>query len=169
MRRALAATLALVTFAALGAAPSPWPTVLPALRLADPLGTEFTESQWSTRGAVVVVSAPNVSQGGAQQAWTAAFDGLKREGAAPMVVFLEDMSQSYFRPVVVSRMKAAYRPGSGLLVLLDESGDARQALGVSENATVVFAFGPGRKLRAVETRAATAERAEALLRSARGE
>lgn len=168
MRRAAAATLALVAVATLAAAPSPWPAALPALRLADPLGTEFTEGQWSARGAVVVVTAPNLSQGGAQQAWTAAFDEVKREGAAPMVVFVEDMSQSYFRPVVISRMKAAYRPGSGLLVLLDESGDAREALGVSENATVAFAFGPGGKLRAVETGAASAERAEALLRSARG-
>lgn len=166
MRRALATAVVLTTVAALAGGPA-WPRALPQLKLADPLGTEFTQAQLSARGAVLVVTAPSYSQGGAQQAWSEAFKALERDAAGPTLVFLEDMSQSAFRPLVLSRMRAVYKPGQYLL-LLDEDGRVRESLGVSEDATVAFAFGPGGTLRAVETGAASAERAQALIEAARG-
>lgn len=166
MRRAFATAVVLTTVAALAGGPA-WPRSLPQLKLADPLGTEFTHAQLAAHGAVVVVSAPSYSQGSKQQAWSDAFSGLERGAAGPALVFLEDMSQSAFRPLVLSRMKAVYQPARHVL-LLDEDGRVRESLGVGEDATVAFAFGPGGTLRAVETGAASAERAQALIEAARG-
>lgn len=165
MSRAAAAFLVIASTLAAAGAASPWPGALPRLKLADPLGTEFTDEQLTARGAVFVVTAPTLSQGDTQQGWSAAF----KDAPAGAVVFLQDMTQSYFRPIVISRMKSAYRPGVGSVLLLDETGATRKALGVGENATVVFAFTAGGKLAAVETAGPSAERAERLLRAARGE
>ena len=54
------------------------------------------------------------------------------------------------------------------VLLLDETGDVRRALGVAENATVAFAFGPGGELLAVEQQPGTKDRAGRLWTVARG-
>jgi hypothetical protein len=149
-------------------AASVWPEALPDLRLKDPLGKEFTSSQLSERGVVVLVTAPNLSQGATQEAWDAAFRGAKRDPEGPAVVILEDMTQSWFRPLVLGRMKETYKPGASIVLLLDEVGTTRKAFGVPDNTTVAFAFAPGGKRVAVETAGATVERAQKLLTSAAG-
>lgn len=161
-------SLFLFAFAAVAAGPASWPSVLPVLRHLDPHGEEFTEALLKERGAVLIATAPNLSQGGAQNAWNEAYRAVRRDAEGPVVVLLEDMSQSWFRHVVLARMKESYRRGQGMLVLLDESGSTRRALGVPENTTVAFAFAAGGALVAVETGQATAERFAKLLRAAAG-
>lgn len=160
-------TLVLVLLVASVGAAEPWAQTLPTFRLLDPLDRAFTSAQLAQRGAVVVVTAPTHSQGDAQQAWSDALDTLPADDKGPALVMLEDMSQSWFRGIVLSRMKASYQPGSRLLLLLDEGGRTRKALGVPEARTLAFAFGPGGKLMAVETGEANAERAKKLLEAAR--
>jgi hypothetical protein len=156
-----------VVLSALALGDTPWPIALPQLRLADPFGHEVTDAQLVSHGLVVVATAPTQAQSEAQLGWHAALKGLT-SADGPALAMLEDMSQSWFKPLVISRMKESWRPGSSTLLLLDESGVTRKALGVAENATVAFAFARGGKLVAVETGAPTAERAERLMRAARG-
>lgn len=158
--------LSSLLLAALAAAANPWPAALPEIRLRDPLGQVFTGQELAARGVVVLVTAPNLSQGGAQEAWDAAFRGASRQPAGPAVVILEDMTQSWFRHIVLGRMKESYKPGAAIVLLLDEAGTTRKAFGVPENTTVAFAFAPGGKLAAVETALGTVERAQRLLRAA---
>lgn len=163
-----AVSLLSLLFAAVAAASSAWPAALPQIRLSDPLGKEFTGTQLSQKGVVVLVTAPNLSQGGAQEAWDAAFRGAKRDPDGPAVVILEDMTQSWFRPLVLGRMKESYKPGASIVLLLDEAGTTRKAFGVPNDTTVAFAFSADGKLAAVETARATVERAQKLLTAAAG-
>lgn len=168
MLRRLAAILVLITSATWASSPASWAEALPAFRLLDPIGRTFTDAQLAERGAIVVVTAPTHSQGDAQQAWSDALHTLPADEKGPALVMLEDMSQSWFRPIVMARMKDSYRASSRLWLLLDEGGVTRKALGVGEAATVAFAFGPGGRLVAVEQGSASAERAKKLLEAVRG-
>jgi hypothetical protein len=143
-----------------------WPSERPSLRLADPHGVEFDEGSLRSRGVVVVATTPTHAQGDAQKAWHDAL-APRLEPTGPAIVILEDMSQSWFRSVAVETMKQRHQPGSPIALLLDENGATRRTLGVSENATVVFAFGPSGHLAAVQTGAASPERALELLDAAR--
>lgn len=143
-----------------------WPGALPRFRLLDPLGAEFTDEQLAPRGVVLVVTAPTNSQGDAQREWHAALEAHSAAQRAPVVVMLEDMSQSWFRPMVIAEMKKRHRPGAPIVLLLDESGATRKACGVAENATVVFAFAPGGKQVAVETGSPSPARVLRLLEAA---
>lgn len=165
--RVTAALLSVLISGAASAA-EPLAQTLPTFRLLDPLDRVFTHEQLIVRGAVVVVTAPTHSQGDAQKAWSLALHSLPVEDKGPALVMLEDMSQSWFRPIVISTMKASYRPTSRLWLLLDEGGVTRKALGVPEARTLAFAFGPGGKVMAVETGEPTPERAKKLLEAARG-
>lgn len=167
MRRAVVVTLTLLSALAAAGEPTPWPGALPALKLKDPLGREFTDAELKARGAVVVVTAPTHAQGGAQQAWNAALQAVKPGAQGPALVFVEDMSQSWFRAAVLAHMKNVYKPSAEQLLLLDEAGATRKAMGVPENATIAFAFAPGGRLVAVQTKEGTVARAEELVRAAR--
>lgn len=144
-----------------------WVEALPSFRLLDPLERVFTDAHFSEHGAVVVVTAPNLSQGDAQKEWSAVLHQLPVDELGPRLVLLEDMSQSYFRPMVLSTMKSSYRTTSRVVLLLDEEGATRKALKVPESRTIAFAFSPGGKLAAVETGEASLERAQKLLEAAR--
>lgn len=167
MSRAALAILLLIAVAASAGPTTAWPDALPRLRLLDPHDTEFTDEQLTRRGVVVIATAPTLSQGDAQKAWSDALEVHTADKSGPALVLLEDMSQSWVRPIVLGRMKAEYRSGARLVMLLDESGATRKALGVRENATVAFAFAPGGKLVAVETGSASPERALKLFEAAR--
>lgn len=136
---------------------------VPTFRLLDPLGRSFSNDTVSERGAIIVATAPTHSQGDAQYAWSAALHGLPANSNGPLRIMLEDMSQSWFRPLVLAKMRESYRPTSPVLLLLDEGGLTRKALGVPEAATVAFAIAPGGAIVAVETGFATPERARRLL------
>ncbi|MDP3500547.1 MAG: hypothetical protein Q8S33_09445 [Myxococcales bacterium] len=162
------AALVFVLLSGAASAAEPWAQTLPAFKLLDPLDRVFTHEPLVARGAVVVVTAPTHSQGDVQKAWSLALRSLPVEDKGPVLVMLEDMSQSWFRPIVLSRMKSSYRPTSRLWLLLDEGGVTRKALGVPEARTLAFAFGPGGKLMAVETGEPTPEGAKRLFEAARG-
>jgi hypothetical protein len=164
--RAVSLLVVVAATFALAQSDAGWPKSLPELKLDDPLGNTFTEDNFTERGVVVVATAPSLSQGDAQQTWDAAFRGARRGADGPQVVMLEDMSQSWFRGPVLDRMRASYKSGQTLVLLLDEDGAIRKALGVPENATVAFAFAPGGQLAAVETQGGTVERARKLLKAA---
>jgi hypothetical protein len=166
MNRRVALLSLLVALVASAAAPS-WPAALPSLSLLDPLGTIFSDAQLKPRGVVVVATAPIKTQGDTQKAWHDALLAQATDKTGPAVVMLEDMSQSWFRPIVIAEMKKTYRSGSRIVLLLDENGATRKSFGVAEDATVAFAFAPGGKLVAVETGAASPERALKLLEAAR--
>ena len=166
--RAAPYLIALVSVLAAGAAEAPWPKALPVLNLNDPLGNAFTQEDLGRRGAVVIATAPCLSQGDAQKAWDVALRGARPNPAGPTIVLIEDMTQSWFRPMVLDRMRDGYKKDNLVRLLLDESGAIRKALGVGENATVAFAFAPGGALVAVETSGGTVERAQVLLKAASG-
>jgi hypothetical protein len=166
MSRRLALLSLLVALVASAGSPA-WPDALPTLSLLDPLGAQFSDAQLKPRGVVLIATAPIKTQGDTQMAWHRALLAHTTETTGPAVVMLEDMSQSWFRPIVIARMKETYRPGSRIVLLLDENGATRKSFGVAEDATVAFAFAPGGKLVAVETGAPSPERALKLLEAAR--
>jgi hypothetical protein len=141
---------------------------LPAFRLVDPLGRPFTDAELRERGAVVVVTAPTHSQGDAQYAWSAALRSLEVAADGPRLVLLEDMSQSWFRPLVLAKMRESYGPKARLVLLLDEGGLVRKALGVKEATTLALAIAPGGAIVAHETLAGTPVRAQRLLEAVVG-
>jgi hypothetical protein len=145
-----------------------WPEAIPELKLNDPLGRSFSHLELGARGAVIVVTAPCLSQGDAQFAWDDAFKKAKPAVEGPAIAMLEDMSQSWFRPAVLARMKESYNKTARVLLLLDESGATRKSFGVPENATIAFAFNAEGKLVHVEKGAGTVERVQRLLKAAAG-
>jgi hypothetical protein len=167
MRPAAPALLLLLVTAAFGAPPSSFSPTLPAFRLVDPLGRTFSDAALSERGAIVIVTAPTLSQGDAQVAWSEALHVLEPGEQGPVRVMLQDMSQSWFRPIVMSKMKERYRADGPVVLLLDEGGVTRKALGVGEAVTMAFAVAPGGRVVAVETGAGTPERAKKLLDAVR--
>lgn len=156
-------TLALLLV--LGAHAGGWPEVLPSFRLRDHLDMVLTHDALRAQGAVVVVTAPTQAQGGTQRAW---HEVLKANAghAGPMVVMVEDMTQSWFRHLVIARMKEENPTGGRVKLLLDEDASVRKAFGVTEGATVVFAFAPGGRRVRVETGTPTLDRAKGLLSAA---
>lgn len=147
--------------------PAPFAAALPSFRLVDPLGRTFTEANLTERGAIIIATAPTLSQGDAQVAWSEALHTLEPGEQGPVRVMLQDMSQSWFRPIVMSKMKEQYRADGPLVLLLDEGGVTRKALGVGDAVTVAFACAPGGRVVAVETGTGTPARAKKLLDAVR--
>lgn len=144
-----------------------WPDELPALKLLDPTGVSYDEVALKERGAVVIVSTPTPSQGDAQRTWDAMLAPLAGKQEGPTIVIVQDLEQSWMKPVVLAHIKSVYRTG-GIVLLLDDAGALRKALGVGRDTTVAFAFAPGGKRAAVETGKGTIELAQKLVKAARG-
>lgn len=155
--------ITLIAFGILAEPVAQYAATLPAFRLLDPLGRTFTHDILAHHGAIVVATAPTHSQGDAQYAWSAALHTVQPPTNGPMRVMLEDMSQSWFRPLVLAKMRETYRPTSSVILLLDEGGVTRKLLGVPEASTIAFAIAPGGAVVAIETASATPERAKRLL------
>jgi hypothetical protein len=92
------------------------------------------------RGVILVVTAPTVDQEKAQRGWDEALIAARPASAAARVVFLEDLSQSWFKGVARAAMRKDFVPGREPLLLIDEDGAARESLGVGKGATVVLVF-----------------------------
>lgn len=159
--------LVLLAATARGDSPSVLAEALPSFQLVDPLGRSFTAAHLAEHGAIVIATAPTMSQGDAQIGWSEALHSIAPGEQGPLRVMLQDMSQSWFRPIVMSKMKERYTPNSPLVLLLDEGGAIRKALGVGEAVTMAFAFAPGGKVVAIETAPGTPERAKRLLQAVR--
>jgi hypothetical protein len=112
--------------------------VLPKFQLADPLGKKFTDAAISERGAVLIVTIPNVKHGPLQDRWARLLtaSGWKKDG--PRLVFIEDLSQSAVKPQSLESLKKRYAPGKNPLILIDSDGAVRPKFGVLEDETVIF-------------------------------
>lgn len=112
---------------------------LPAFTLEDPAGKKHErDALLADGGLVVVVTAPTLACGEAQEAWNEAL-----AAAAPgegRWLLLEDLSQSAFPGTALGRMKDEFDPARSPLLLLDPDGALRKSLGVAEDATVVLVY-----------------------------
>jgi len=133
---------------------------LPAFSVKDCRGKVYTDFDFRARGLVLVVTAPTYAQGDAQKAWNRALDPLAWPEGGPYYAFLQDLSQSWFRGVALAEMRQRYDPPP--LLLVDEDGSVRAALGFPAGATLVAAYAPGGRLVGVETNGASAVRAKNL-------
>lgn len=151
----------------LGLAASPkLGAALPAFSLADPRGAQVTQALASGRSVVVVVTTPTLEQADAQNGWNKDLSGLSWSAdSGPLYLWIEDMSQSWFKDTALKEMRAQYHPPP--LMLLDHDGAVRRALGVADATSVVLVFDAQGKLALVETAAPTPERGRAIWARAR--
>lgn len=161
--RLTAPTLVLLATAAL-AGDERWPDTLPAFSLQDVSGVTHTQDDFLAHGGVIIVTAPSLSQGEHQTAWDKALGPYPWPAGGPRFAMVQDMSQSWFRGVVLSSMKERYDPKLQPWLLLDEQGAVRRAFGVGEDLTVAFAFAPGGRRLGVETGQGSKERAARLVK-----
>lgn len=111
---------------------------------------------------MLVVTAPIITCERAQRGWDEHL-GRERPAATPgRLAFLEDLSQSWVKAVVLIAMRREYVPGEEPVLLLDRDGALRRALGVEKGATVVFGFDARGLPRAKETGPPTPEAARRL-------
>ena len=159
--------------AAQGKAPkdkAPKGKALPSFTLADPSGEEHSSRELAAKGLILVVTTPTMDQGDAQKAWSKALGESRPSGSEVRLVFLQDMSQSWFEDTVRERLREEHEADEGsTLLLLDEEGEVRAKLGVPEDATQVLVYGPQGELRTqVESSPAEAGAPEELWREAQG-
>ena len=112
---------------------------LPEFSLQDPRGKVFTKKDILGDGAVLVVTAPTLSNKKDQEDWAQDLKETKKKGRGRLV-FLEDMSPSAFKGKARSEMKKRDDPGEDPLLLIDPEGELRKKLGVEEGDTVVLAY-----------------------------
>ena len=143
---------------------------LPSFTLADPSGEEHSSRELAAKGLILVVTTPTMDQGDAQKAWSKALGESRPSGSEVRLVFLQDMSQSWFEDTVRERLREEHEADEGsTLLLLDEEGEVRAKLGVPEDATQVLVYGPQGELRTqVESSPAEAGAPEELWREAQG-
>lgn len=141
------------------AAPEPG-TRLPAFSLPDPRGRTVSAADWKGKSVVLVVTAPTLDQGSAQEAWSRCLDALDWPAEGPVYAWLEDFSQSWFRELALGELRAKYDPPPWFLV--DLEGALRRALEVPEGTTLVLVFDPRGVLAEVARGAPSPARARAL-------
>lgn len=141
---------------------------LPAFALEDPLGTRHDIHQVAKRGLILVVTAATQAQGDAQEGWNDQLVATMPAGG-PRLVLLEDLGPGLFDDTARERMREEYDPHRPPLLLIDPQGQARRALGVEEDATVVLAYRPDLRLASVERGEASREGAERLWSSLQSE
>jgi hypothetical protein len=136
--------------------------VLPDFRLQDPAGAVHTRDDLARGGLVLVVTAPIVTCERAQRGWDEHLGRERPPGTSGRLAFLEDLSQSWVKPMVLIAMRREYVPGEEPVLLLDTDGALRKALGVEKGATVVFTFDAQGAARAKEAGAPSADGARRL-------
>jgi hypothetical protein len=139
---------------------------LPQFVLADPNGKKHASSELLKDGLVLVVTAPTYHTQKEQRAWGAFLPAAKPKGKERLV-FLEDMTASSFKGTAKKQMRKESRESVPPLLLLDEDGHVRTALGVPKGETWIFAFANGGQQRLVEKGAPSAAAAKRLWSAAR--
>jgi hypothetical protein len=134
---------------------------LPEFVLADPDGRKHASSEILKGGLVLVVTAPTYHAEKAQRAWGDLLPAAQPKGKARLV-FLEDMTASSFKDTAKKQMRKEFREGVPPLLLLDENGRVRTALGVPKDETWILAFAAGGQQRLVEKGAPSAAAAKRL-------
>lgn len=138
---------------------------VPSASLADPAGRTFNLGQSNGRPTVILVSAPNMSQGGIQQDW------VNRLGALPGRVnfyLVEDMKQAFFRDMALADMKKDYTEGDRPVVLVDNDGSVRKQLGVPKGKTCVMIYNSRNQLVYVQVGNASPGAVQAVTQAVRG-
>jgi peroxiredoxin len=134
---------------------------LPQFVLADPDGRKHASSELLKGGLVLVVTAPTYHTEKAQRAWGDLLPAAQPKGKVRLV-FLEDMTASSFKGTAKKQMRKEFREGVPPLLLLDEDGHVRTALGVPKDETWILAFAAGGQQRLVEKGAPSAAAAKRL-------
>jgi hypothetical protein len=134
---------------------------LPQFVLADPNGKKHASSELLKAGLVLVVTAPTYHTQKEQRAWGAFLPAAKPKGKGRLV-FLEDMTASSFKGMAKKQMRKESKEGVPPLLLLDEDGHVRTALGVPKGETWILAFATGGQQRMVEKGAPSAAAAKRL-------
>ena len=134
---------------------------LPQFVLADPNGKKHASSELLKGGLVLVVTAPTYHTEKAQRAWGDLLPAAKPKGKGRLV-FLEDMTASSFKGTARKQMRKEFQEGMPPLLLLDEDGHVRTALGAPKDETWILAFDAGGQQRLVEKGAPSAAAARRL-------
>lgn len=135
-------------------------TQLPAFSLQDPAGKIFTQKDFA-HGIVLVVTAPILANESYQRGWSDIL--VKTKGTSKArVVFVEDMTPSYFKKIALNSMKKEYEPGKDPILLIDHDGELRKNLRVEEKKTIVLVYNKNGKLIYSETGRPSDERARAI-------
>lgn len=160
-RRMICVTLLLLS-PALGLAWSQTPAWrLPDVSLPDPAQREHRLPALSEAGGLVLlVTAPTRDQEEAQRGWADRLEATRPRGARARFALLEDLEQSWFRGTARRALREAHDPVRDPLLLLDETGEARRALGVDAGVTWVLAYDRSGELRFVERGRASVAAAE---------
>ena len=134
---------------------------LPQFVLADPDGKKHASGEILKGGLVLVVTAPTYHTEKAQRAWGDLLPAAKPKGKGRLV-FLEDMTASSFKGTARKQMRKEFQEGMPPLLLLDEDGHVRTALGAPKDETWILAFDAGGQQRLVEKGAPSAAAAKRL-------
>lgn len=113
---------------------------IPAIQLADPTGAKHTQAEIIERGAVLILTIPNVKHGPIQDRWARKITAGGWNKNGPRLVFIEDMSQSAVKEKSMESLKARFVAGKNPLILIDHDGTTRTKLGIMDDETVVFVF-----------------------------
>lgn len=131
---------------------------LPLFALKDPHDNQHERDQLLEHGGLlVVVTAPTVDDGRAQEAWNAALAATAPANAR--WVFLEDLSQSDYKRAATNRMAEEFDPDRAPLLLVDTDGAVRRGMEVDEGQTVVLVYDQAGNLVFAETGEPSQERA----------
>jgi len=110
---------------------------------------------------VLVVTAPTYHTEKAQRKWGDLLPAAQPKGKGRLV-FLEDMTASSFKDTAKKQMRKEFKEGVPPLLLLDEDGHVRTALGVPKDETWILAFTADGQRRLVEKGAPSTEAAKRL-------
>jgi hypothetical protein len=117
---------------------------LPDRTLEAPDGRRHSTVALAARGAVFVVAPATLSSVDDQRDWGTHLDATRSGPAA--LVFVEDLGPSWFEDTVKEEMRKQYVSGGRVVMLLDEEGALREALGVPEGDVVVLVYSAERRL-----------------------
>lgn len=118
--------------------------LLPDVTLEAPDGRRHSTHALAARGAVFVVAPATLSSVDDQRDWGTHLDAARSGPGA--LVFVEDLGPSWFEGTVKEELRERYDPRGGVVVLLDDEGALREALGVEEGEVVVLAYSKRRRL-----------------------
>ena len=130
-------------------------TQFAATPLKDPAGKTHTSQELHGKVVVVIMSAPNSSQGGAQQKWSKLLADQEdtKLPAKVSLMLVEDMPEAgMFKGIAMDKMKKEFKPDSRPLLLLDEDGHVFSRFGVPKDKTEILIFDKHGRLRDVETK-----------------
>ncbi len=133
--------------------PGDYATKIGTRPISDPSGATHTKKEIAGKVVVAIFSAPNMSQGDAQEKWS---DLLSTQPATKIsddvaLFLVEDMSQAgMFKGMALSSMKKQFTPHSRPFLILDQDGSVLKKFGVSHNKTEILIYDKTGTLRDVE-------------------